>query len=192
MWFFNVQPSLTAIGEIPDNPLQTAVLNLFVSLKYRFPNLIVGMITRDSVKKALMNGITADQVRVVRFVMKQTLKVLLEDHQLPGHTCASADAEECKHSDVSLSSFELIIHQNPLLPVTVQDQIRLWELEKNRLKSSEGELLNGLIELAKYFPPPRLFIYVLYFTSRLRAGAQLRKTVGCCSLGKRHKALFFR
>lgn len=47
----------------PDNPLQTAVLNLFVSLKYRFPNLVVGMITRDSVKKALMNGITADQVR---------------------------------------------------------------------------------------------------------------------------------
>lgn len=36
---------------------------------------------------------------------------------------------------------ELIIHQNPLLPVTVQDQIRLWELEKNRLKSSEGEIL---------------------------------------------------
>jgi transcription initiation factor TFIIH subunit 4 len=48
-----------------DNPLQTAVLNLFVSLKYRFPNLVVGMITRDSVKKALMNGITADQVRVL-------------------------------------------------------------------------------------------------------------------------------
>jgi transcription initiation factor TFIIH subunit 4 len=31
------------------------------------------------------------------------------------------------------------MNQNPLLPVTVQDQIRLWELEKNRLKSSEGE-----------------------------------------------------
>jgi transcription initiation factor TFIIH subunit 4 len=27
--------------------------------------------------------------------------------------------------------------QNPLLPVTVQDQIRLWELEENRLKSQE-------------------------------------------------------
>lgn len=31
--------------------------------------------------------------------------------------------------------------QNPLLPVTVQDQIRLWELERNRLKSSEGPTL---------------------------------------------------
>ena len=45
-----------------DNPLQTAILNLFVSLKYRFPTLVVGAITRDSVKKALLNGISADQV----------------------------------------------------------------------------------------------------------------------------------
>jgi transcription initiation factor TFIIH subunit 4 len=47
-----------------DNPLQTAVLNLFVSLKYRFPNLVVGSITRESVKKALDNGISAEQVRL--------------------------------------------------------------------------------------------------------------------------------
>lgn len=47
----------------PDNPLQIAVLNLFVAFKARFPNLIVGTLTRDSVKKALVNGITADQVR---------------------------------------------------------------------------------------------------------------------------------
>ena len=45
-----------------DNPLQIAVLNLFVTLKSRFPNLVIGAITRDSVKKALTNGITADQV----------------------------------------------------------------------------------------------------------------------------------
>lgn len=45
-----------------DNPLQIAVLNLFVNLKSRFPNLVVGAITRESVKKALLNGITADQV----------------------------------------------------------------------------------------------------------------------------------
>ncbi|EEB87813.1 hypothetical protein MPER_14683, partial [Moniliophthora perniciosa FA553] len=43
------------------NPLQTAILHLFVSLKYRFPNLVVGSITRESVKKALSNGISADQ-----------------------------------------------------------------------------------------------------------------------------------
>ena len=46
----------------PGNPLQIAVLNLFVSFKSRFSNLIVGTLTRDSVKRALMNGITAEQV----------------------------------------------------------------------------------------------------------------------------------
>ncbi|THH04433.1 hypothetical protein EW145_g5527 [Phellinidium pouzarii] len=45
-----------------DNPLQTAILNLFVSFKCRFPNLVVGSVTRESVKKALSNGITADQI----------------------------------------------------------------------------------------------------------------------------------
>lgn len=53
---------LLSLTSPSDNPLQTAVLNLFVSLKYRFPNLVVGSITRDSVKKALSNGISADQV----------------------------------------------------------------------------------------------------------------------------------
>jgi len=48
-----------------DNPLQTAVLNLFVSVRSRFPNLVVGAITRESVRKALVNGITADQVWAV-------------------------------------------------------------------------------------------------------------------------------
>jgi transcription initiation factor TFIIH subunit 4 len=46
-----------------DNPLQTAVLNLFVNMKSRFPNLVTGTLARDSIRRALTNGITADQVR---------------------------------------------------------------------------------------------------------------------------------
>lgn len=45
-----------------DNPLEIAVLNLFITMKYRFPNLVVGMLTRESVRKALSNGISAEQV----------------------------------------------------------------------------------------------------------------------------------
>lgn len=47
---------------ILDNPLEIAVLNLFITMKYRFPNLVVGMLTRESVRKALSNGISAEQV----------------------------------------------------------------------------------------------------------------------------------
>ncbi|KAJ7352276.1 transcription factor Tfb2-domain-containing protein [Mycena albidolilacea] len=99
-----------------DNPLQTAVLNLFVALKYRFPNLVVGSITRDSVKKALSNGISAEQII--------------------SYLIAHAHPQMRKN--------------NPLLPVTVQDQIRLWELEKNRLKSQEGYLYTAFTSPADY------------------------------------------
>ncbi|KAI0951367.1 hypothetical protein AcW1_008425 [Taiwanofungus camphoratus] len=99
-----------------DNPLQIAVLNLFVSLKSRFPNLVIGAITRESVKKALANGITADQIITY-----------LTTHAHPQ------------------------MHKNkPLLPVTVQDQVRLWELEKNRVKSEEGYLYTAFASQADY------------------------------------------
>jgi len=88
------------------NPLQIAVLNLFVSLKSRFPNLVVGMVTRESIKRALANGIKAEQII----------------------------------SYLSSHAHPQMRKQNPLLPPTVVDQIRLWELEKNRIRSQEGFL----------------------------------------------------
>lgn len=50
------------------NPLQISILNLFVTLKARYPNLIIGVITRDSIRSALSNGITADQVGILTHV----------------------------------------------------------------------------------------------------------------------------
>lgn len=99
-----------------DNPLQTSVLDLFATLKYRFPNLVVGSITRESVRKALLNGITADQI--INYLIT--------------------------HAHPNMRK------NNPLLPVTVQDQIRLWELEKNRLKSQEGYLYTAFASKADY------------------------------------------
>ncbi|KAJ3982165.1 transcription factor Tfb2-domain-containing protein [Lentinula detonsa] len=99
-----------------DNPLQTAVLNLFVSLKYRFPNLVVGSITRDSVRRALNNGISAEQI--ISYLTA--------------------------HAHPQMRKF------NPLIPVTVQDQIRLWELEKERLRSQEGYLYTAFASQADY------------------------------------------
>ncbi|KAI9057330.1 transcription factor Tfb2 [Trametes sanguinea] len=99
-----------------DNPLQIAVLNLFVTLKSRFPNLVIGAITRESVKKALANGITADQI--ISYLVT--------------------------HAHPQMR------RNKPLLPVTVQDQIRLWELEKNRMKSQEGYLYTAFASQADY------------------------------------------
>jgi transcription initiation factor TFIIH subunit 4 len=42
--------------------------------------------------------------------------------------------------------------QNPLLPVTVTDQIRLWEREKNRLQADEGKFSLMLYAICTNFP----------------------------------------
>ncbi|XP_048514235.1 general transcription factor IIH subunit 4 isoform X2 [Athalia rosae] len=42
--------------------LQVALLGLFCEMLYRFPNLVVSILTRDSVRQALKSGITAEQI----------------------------------------------------------------------------------------------------------------------------------
>ncbi|KAG8930978.1 RNA polymerase II transcription factor B 52 kDa subunit [Tulasnella sp. 418] len=99
-----------------DNPLQTAVLNLFVNLKSRFPNLVTGLITRESVKRALSNGITAEQI--ISYLVTH--------------------AHPQMHKN------------NPLLPITVQDQIRLWEQENNRVHLNDGYLWRDFTSFSDY------------------------------------------
>ncbi|KAF9978729.1 RNA polymerase II transcription factor B 52 kDa subunit [Actinomortierella ambigua] len=89
-----------------DSPLQIAVLNLFVHLRDRFPNMVTGVVTRDSIRQALSKGITADQIITY-----------LTSHAHP----------QMKKN-------------TPILPLTVVDQIRLWEIEKNRLRPTPGWL----------------------------------------------------
>lgn len=98
------------------NPLQISILNLFVSMKTRFPNLVIGVITRESIRSALSNGITAEQII--------------------GYLTSHAHSQMYRNT--------------PLLPVTVSDQIRLWELEKNRLKADEGVLYSDFRSQADY------------------------------------------
>ncbi|KAI0244533.1 RNA polymerase II transcription factor B 52 kDa subunit [Massospora cicadina] len=88
------------------SPLQIAILNLFISLKARFANMVEGYLDRESVRRALSHGITADQI--IKY---------LETHAHP---------QMRKHT--------------PIIPITVVDQIRLWEMEKDRVRSAPGHL----------------------------------------------------
>ncbi|KAJ1530657.1 hypothetical protein ONE63_005529 [Megalurothrips usitatus] len=45
-----------------DSNLQVALVALFCEMMYRFPNLAVGILTRDSIRQALRSGITAEQM----------------------------------------------------------------------------------------------------------------------------------
>lgn len=45
-----------------ESKLQISLMALFTELLYRFPNVTVGLITRDSIRQALRGGISAKQI----------------------------------------------------------------------------------------------------------------------------------
>ncbi|KAJ3609324.1 hypothetical protein NHX12_023847 [Muraenolepis orangiensis] len=83
-----------------NSELQIALVALFSEMLYRFPNVVVGQVTRESVQQAIANGITAQQT--------------------------------------------------PVVPATITDQIRLWELERDRLQFTEGVLYNQFLSQADF------------------------------------------
>ncbi|KAJ0174375.1 hypothetical protein K1T71_010521 [Dendrolimus kikuchii] len=103
--------------------LQVALLGLFTELVYRFPNLVVGVLTRESVRQALRGGITAEQII----------------HYLEQHS----------HSQM-LKSETGGIKSTSMLPPTVVDQIRLWESERNRFTYTEGVVYNQFLSQADF------------------------------------------
>ncbi|CAH0589926.1 unnamed protein product [Chrysodeixis includens] len=103
--------------------LQVALLGLFTELLYRFPNLVVGVLTRESVRAALRGGITAQQV--VHY---------LQQHAHP--RMHSADTAGVRATSA--------------LPPTVLDQIKLWESERNRFTYTEGVVYNQFLSQADF------------------------------------------
>ncbi|XP_021169995.1 general transcription factor IIH subunit 4 isoform X3 [Fundulus heteroclitus] len=99
-----------------DSELQIALVALFSEMLYRFPNVVVAQLTRESVQQAIANGITAQQI--IHFLRTRAHPVLLT--------------------------------QTPVLPPTITDQIRLWELERDRLQFTEGVLYNQFLSQADF------------------------------------------
>ncbi|EYC04060.1 hypothetical protein Y032_0090g2390 [Ancylostoma ceylanicum] len=92
--------------------LQLAILSTFTEMTYRFNDMSVGILTRESVRRALQVGITASQI--ISFLRANAHKQCL----------ATGGPLNC-------------------LPVTVADQIRLWEDERKRLTFTEATLYSA-------------------------------------------------
>ncbi|GKZ73565.1 RNA polymerase II transcription factor B 52 kDa subunit [Aspergillus niger] len=116
------------------SPLQISLIALFTTLKYRFPNLITGKITRQSVRRAVEMGITADQI--ISY---------LSTHAHP----------QMRKHNVSRSTSNQAGIPPSVLPPTVVDQIRLWQLERDRVKATSGFLFKDFVSLAEYEAPCR-------------------------------------
>ena len=101
--------------------LQIAVLALFCKLTMRFPDMVAGRLTRASIRQAINFGITADQI--VAYL--------------------AAHAHEQMHRTA-------VLNNKPVLPPTVVDQIRLWQLENERMKTTGGFLFKDFDNQKEY------------------------------------------
>lgn len=98
------------------SPLQIAILQLFARIAVRYPNMVAGKITRESIRKAVAMGITADQI--ISF---------LNTHAHPQ-----------------------MRKNTPILPPTVVDQIKLWQIENERMKATAGFLVSDFGSADEY------------------------------------------
>lgn len=114
------------------SPLQISLISLFTTLKYRFPNLVTGKVTRQSVRRAIDMGITADQII----------------SYLRTHAHPQLRKHNATHSTSNTSGMPPSV-----LPPTVTDQIRLWQLERDRLKATSGFLFKDFTSLQEYQAP---------------------------------------
>ena len=103
------------------SPLQIAILQLFTRLSTRYPNMVAGKITRESIRRAVGMGITADQII----------------------------------SYLSTHAHPQMQKNNPVLPPTVVDQIRLWQIEGERMKATTGFLFKEFVSKAEFEGPCR-------------------------------------
>ncbi|KAL8832031.1 MAG: hypothetical protein Q9191_000524 [Dirinaria sp. TL-2023a] len=98
------------------SPLQIAILQLFCRLSARYPNMVAGKITRESIRRAVGMGITSEQI--ISFLSTHAHPQMRKD--------------------------------NPVLPPTVVDQIRLWQIEGERMKTTPGYLFKEFRDKAEY------------------------------------------
>lgn len=97
--------------------LQIAILQLFARLQVRYPNMVAGKITRESIRRAVGMGITSDQI--ISY---------LTTHAHP----------------------QMRKTTNTIVPPTVVDQIRLWQLEGDRMKTTVGFLFKDFNSEEEY------------------------------------------
>lgn len=109
-------------------PLQIAILSLFVHLRARFANMITGQLTRELIRRALYSGITAEQIIYY-----------LETHAHPQMRRLAEEKLAKKVEFDRSNNIKTADHRLEVLPPTVVDQIRLWQLELDRIQTWDGK-----------------------------------------------------
>lgn len=98
----------------------------------------VGVLTRESVRRALQVGITANQI--IDYLRANAHEQMLKE-------VSSSLLRVMVKAKLVLAWLYL---QTPIIPPTITDQIRLWELERDRFIFDEGVLYSNFVSDEEY------------------------------------------
>jgi len=133
------------------SPLQIALLSLFINLRSRHPNLVTGKLTKSSVQRAINIGITAEQItsyltthahpQMRRFAAAEQARV--DVRKALRTSGPDGNAEEGEDTEMRVT----------VVPHVILDQIKLWQLERDRIITHTGYLLKDFVSHAEYIGP---------------------------------------
>ncbi len=121
------------------SPLQIALLSLFINLRSRHPNLVTGKMSKSSVQRAVLAGITAEQI--ISYLTSHA------HPQMRRH----AAAEQALQQSQAVEQGRTIT----TLPPTIVDQIQLWQIERDRMTTTPGFLLKEFGTQADFEAPAK-------------------------------------
>ena len=93
---------------------------MFADLQARFKNVVTGVLTRNSLRRAFKLGITAQQI--IHFLRVHAHPQMITAAGSGGH----------------------------VIPLTLVDQIRLWELERERMKYQPGIMYSSFVSVLQW------------------------------------------
>jgi len=142
---FNTESNLNLIVETnfriyayTQSSFHESLLRLFTKIDYKLPNMIVGTLTEESIKKAVNTGIKKEQI--IKFMNKNihpAQRNLVEKEKAKAnyaHVMGTTDIlEKIKNDSMYSGSTENMIPENIL------QQIEMWENEKEMHFSKEKE-----------------------------------------------------
>jgi transcription initiation factor TFIIH subunit 4 len=103
------------------SPLQISIIALFANMSMRFPTMCSARLSRESVRRAIGYGINAEQI--IEYLRSNA------HEQMRRYATATG---------------------KPVLPPTVTDQIRLWQLENERMSNIPGFLFKDFDSIEEY------------------------------------------
>lgn len=113
------------------NPLRMAILSLFTKMTTQYPNMIAGKLTKKSVQDAIARGITSHQIIAYLTTHAHPVMAMHGRSTNPGATGNNQNIQ-------------------PSLPPTVVDQIRLWQIEGDRMTPTPGYLFQEFVDERQY------------------------------------------